>query len=115
MLTDRVPDDRSSQPKIKPPWFKWKSIGFILPAVILLLGGGYRLSQSNAANRSAKFLTQPVERQTLPITISANGTMSAERAINLSPKTAGIVKTLLVKEGDLVTQGQVIASELGTA
>ena len=70
---------------------------------------GDRYYDTIGVKQNGKFLTQPVEWQTVPITISANGTMSADRSINLSPKTAEIVKTLLVKEGDRVTQGQVIA------
>lgn len=42
-------------------------------------------------------------------TLSANGTVEAERTINLSPKSAGYLKQLLVKEGDRVRQGQVLA------
>jgi HlyD family secretion protein len=53
--------------------------------------------------------TQPVERQNLNITVTANGTIEAERSINLSPKNAGIIKSLLVKEGDVVKKGQIIA------
>jgi HlyD family secretion protein len=53
--------------------------------------------------------TQPVERQNLNITVSANGTIEPERSINLSPKSAGIIKSLLVKEGDSVKKGQIIA------
>jgi HlyD family secretion protein len=53
--------------------------------------------------------TQPVERQNLNITVSANGKIEAERSINLSPKNAGIIKSLLVKEGDVVKKGQIIA------
>jgi HlyD family secretion protein len=108
MLADTVETDRSSQSK-SPPWYHWRRTRFALPLLLLFLGGGYVARTLNAANRGNQYLTQPVERQTLPISISANGTVSAERSINLSPKTAGIVKTLLVKEGDRVTQGQVIA------
>lgn len=54
-------------------------------------------------------LTVPVEQQSLPITLSANGTVKAERMINLSPKSAGYLKQLLVKEGDRVLRGQVVA------
>jgi HlyD family secretion protein len=53
--------------------------------------------------------TQPVERQNLNITVSANGKIEAERSINLSPKNAGIIKSLVVKEGDTVKKGQIIA------
>jgi HlyD family secretion protein len=51
----------------------------------------------------------PLERTNFSITVSANGTIEPERVINVSPKTAGILKKLLVKEGDVVKQGQVLA------
>ena len=53
--------------------------------------------------------TQTVERQDLKITITANGKIQPERSINLSPKNAGVIKTLLVKEGNFVKKGQIIA------
>ena len=56
-----------------------------------------------------KVQTAPVERSNLVLTVSANGTVQPEQLINVSPKTAGILKQLLVKEGDSVQQGQVLA------
>ena len=56
-----------------------------------------------------KVQTAPVERGSLTIAISANGTVQPEESVNVSPKTAGILKQLLVKEGDAVKQGQVLA------
>jgi multidrug efflux pump subunit AcrA (membrane-fusion protein) len=56
-----------------------------------------------------KVQTAPVERSNLSITITANGTVQPERSVNVSPKTAGILKELLVKEGDVVEQGQILA------
>ncbi len=53
--------------------------------------------------------TVPVERVSLPITVSANGTVQPERSVNVSPKTAGLLKSRLVDEGDRVQQGQVVA------
>jgi HlyD family secretion protein len=50
-----------------------------------------------------------VQRTNLMLTVSANGTVAAERSINISPKNAGVLKRLLVKEGDVVKQGQIIA------
>ena len=46
--------------------------------------------------------TQPVERQDLKITITANGKIEPERSINISPKNAGVINSLLVKEGGFV-------------
>jgi HlyD family secretion protein len=56
-----------------------------------------------------KLPTQSVQRQNLKITVSANGKIEAERSINLSPKNAGIIKSLVVQEGDTVKKGQIIA------
>jgi HlyD family secretion protein len=85
-----------------------------IPVVLLALGpggGGAKLLALTGNNRSpSDVLTQTVERKTIPIRISANGTVNANRSINLSPKSAGVIKTLLVKEGDRVRQGQVIAT-----
>jgi HlyD family secretion protein len=91
------------------PWYQHKYFKIGVPLAIVLIGGGVGMGKLRAPDRSAQVLTQGVERQTIPVTIAANGTVNAERSINLSPKTAGIIKTLSVKEGDRVTQGQTIA------
>jgi HlyD family secretion protein len=67
------------------------------------------LAASAQKNASQNRITRPVERQTLTMTIAANGTVKPERSVNLSPKTSGILKQLLVAEGDLVQQGQILA------
>ncbi|MBW4464465.1 MAG: efflux RND transporter periplasmic adaptor subunit [Pegethrix bostrychoides GSE-TBD4-15B] len=53
--------------------------------------------------------TVQVKRQTLPIVVTANGSVEPERSINVSPKTSGLLKRLLVREGDQVKAGQIIA------
>lgn len=50
-----------------------------------------------------------VQVQNLSIQIKANGVVSPIRKINLSPIEAGRIVELLVREGDRVTKGQVIA------
>jgi HlyD family secretion protein len=82
---------------------------------LLLLGGitigGFGIYRAIASSHSAqpRLLTATVEQQSLPVTITANGTITAERTINLSPKTSGYLKQLLVREGDRVRQGQIVA------
>ncbi|MGF1518969.1 MAG: efflux RND transporter periplasmic adaptor subunit [Nodosilinea sp.] len=53
--------------------------------------------------------TVPVQVQSLPVQIKANGLVQPLRKINISPKEAGSVTELLVREGDSVESGQVIA------
>ncbi|MDM9381716.1 efflux RND transporter periplasmic adaptor subunit [Chlorogloeopsis sp. ULAP01] len=93
--------------KKRTGWLSWLLI-------LLLLGGvGFAVYRQLVIvpNRNAKqrVLTAPVQRQSLPIAVSANGTVKPERSINVSPKESGVLKALLVKEGDTVKQGQILA------
>lgn len=91
--------------KFKPRWL----IGLLL--VGGLSAGGVGVYRAIAPSKSAQnqILTAPIERQNLSVAISANGTAQPERSINISPKTAGYLERLLVKEGDMVRKGQIIA------
>ncbi len=79
----------------------------------LLAGGGYfaytqyTTSQRREARRNLQ--TAAVERINAPETISANGTVQPQRSVNVSPKNSGILKELLVEEGDRVQEGQILA------
>ena len=89
---------------------KW-AIGLLVLA--LLLGGGYvaynqmTIAQRRELRRQVK--SAKVERQSLPVKISANGSVLPARSANVSPKSSGILKQLLVKEGDRVQEGQILA------
>jgi HlyD family secretion protein len=89
--------------------FNWKWLRFGLPAVMIVTMFGVRPILTGGKQSAENLATQTVERQTLPMTITANGAVEAERSINLSPKSSGVIKSLLVKEGDRVRQGQVVA------
>ncbi len=89
---------------------KW-AIGVVVLA--LMMGGGYvaysQITTSQRQERRSQIQSATVERQSLPVTISANGSVLPERSANVSPKSSGILKQLLVKEGDRVQQGQILA------
>ena len=95
---------------IKHKISKWL-IGLLI--LSSLMGGGYLLYRqmviSFAQTARSKMLTVPVKRETLPITILANGTIEAKQSTNVSPNTSGRLKSLLVKEGDYVKTGQILA------
>ncbi|MGJ5674007.1 MAG: efflux RND transporter periplasmic adaptor subunit [Nostochopsis sp.] len=88
--------------------FRWL-IGLLLLGGIA--GGGFGIYRVIAPSEKAQSqaLTAPVEQRSLQMTVTANGNVKAERTINLTPKNAGYLKQLLVKEGDSVNQGQIIA------
>ncbi len=88
---------------------KWWQIGIPVTLVLLKVSGVNPLAMLPGKPSNEAIVTPAVERKTVPVNIMANGTVNAERSINLSPKTAGVIKILLVKESDRVTRGQVIA------
>jgi HlyD family secretion protein len=57
----------------------------------------------------SKIQTAAVTRGNLTILVSANGTVQPESSVNVSPKNSGVLKRLLVKEGDFVKPGQIVA------
>jgi HlyD family secretion protein len=98
----------SKQPTPKRKGKKWSLRLFLL---FLLSGIGYLayrqvFSQPQGPQGMA---VVPLERTTFSITVSANGFVEPEQSINVSPKTAGIMTSLLVKEGDFVNKGQALA------
>ena len=93
----------------KPRMAKWL---LSLLTFSLIAGGSYlAYRQFVVSPQRVKQQTQivPVERQNLKITVSANGTVEPDYTINVSPKSAGIMTKLLVKEGDYVNKGQILA------
>jgi HlyD family secretion protein len=99
-----VPEVRK---KAKLNWLFWLFTVLVVGGISYIAYQQVVVLPSQQAKR--RVLTSPVERRTLPILITANGTVKPERSINISPKNSGILKSLLVKEGDFVTRGQIIA------
>jgi HlyD family secretion protein len=95
--------------------FKFKVPKWVLGllALGLLSGVSYvaygQITQANQQQARRNVQTATAERLSVPVTISANGTVQPERSVNMSPKNSGVLKQLLVKEGDRVTAGQVLA------
>jgi HlyD family secretion protein len=104
-------DEELDPPKRRRFSLKWWAIAFVIVGAIG--GGGYLIYQNFAVSQNRegrrKARTVDVEKVTLPISVSANGTVQPEMLINVSPKTAGRLKQLLVKQGDRVQVGQVLA------
>jgi HlyD family secretion protein len=83
--------------------------------VAIPLAGGlsylayYQLVTAPQQLAQSKIQTAAVTRGNLTILVSANGTVQPESSVNVSPKTSGVLKRLLVKEGDFVQPGQIVA------
>jgi HlyD family secretion protein len=88
-----------------------------LPIILSLMVGGvlvvglmtYKLVETPAPKSQVEKLTVPVQRETLAVEIKASGTVEPIQSVNISPKTPGRLTRLLIEQGMLVKQGQVLA------
>lgn len=92
--------------KKKPaPWL----IGLAAAGLVGVSGTTFVLTRANTPRQTPVDLTVPVQLKNMTLRISANGAVVPIQTVNLSPKTAGRLSTLLVEQGDRVQQGQIIA------
>jgi HlyD family secretion protein len=93
----------------KVNWPKPWVMGLVGAGVIGIGAGTFAWTKvNNPAIDLAKY-TVPVQSAPFSLRISSTGTITPVQSVNLSPKTAGVLKQLLVQQGDRVQQGQIIA------
>ncbi|SFI48349.1 efflux RND transporter periplasmic adaptor subunit [Halpernia frigidisoli] len=77
---------------------------------LLLLIMGIRYLVNSNSKKSDEFLTKTAIVQNMDDKVLATGTIVPREEIEIKPNIAGIINTILVKEGDHVTAGQLIAT-----
>lgn len=89
--------------------FAMKKIILII-VLLALAGGGWWWWRGRAENNEAPAYTEAtVERGDIRETVLATGTLEPQIRLELSSPTAGRVEEVLVKEGDTVKRGQIVA------
>jgi HlyD family secretion protein len=84
-------------------------IGLVTVGILGTATASYLVIRDRTTPPNLAAITVPVESQQLTVRITASGTVQPIQTVNLSPKNAGVLQKLYVKQGDRVTQGQVIA------
>jgi HlyD family secretion protein len=88
---------------------KWVWIGILLIIVIVT---GFLFMQGQGASRKAEAEKADAERVESPYAAIANGRVDVEGGlIQVAARRGGIVREVLVQEGDTVTAGQVLARQ----
>ena len=95
------------------PW--WQRPVLWLGVALLLGGaGGYVYwQQQQSAHTAPRFITEPVGRGNLTLTVAANGTLQPTRSVNIGSELSGTVRRVLVDVNDQIKKGQVLV-ELDT-
>jgi HlyD family secretion protein len=86
-----------------------RGIGCIVLVVLAIIVALVAINSNNSAATVKKTDTVEVTRGTLISGITASGTITADKLLNLSYSTTGNVTQVLVKTGDTVNAGQALA------
>ena len=101
------------EPAARPPWKRpalWIGIALLAAAAI----GVTAWQSSRRAAAAPSYVTEPVQRATLSVTVSADGTLQPTRSVSIGSELSGTVSRVLVDVNDRVKKGQVLV-ELDTA
>lgn len=84
-------------------------IGATIALVLAATAGGYFFFGQNKVDSDWKKNTVQVKRGPADIKVVATGIIRPEREVKISPKTTGLLKELLVRQGERVKTGQLLA------
>ena len=97
-----------------PRWFRRRSIWAGVAAAVLVIGGVSVWQSGQKAKAAPVYMTEPLKKGDITLTVSANGTLQPTRSVNIGSELSGTVKRVLVDVNDRVKAGQVLV-ELDTA
>ncbi|OYY95793.1 MAG: efflux transporter periplasmic adaptor subunit [Hydrogenophilales bacterium 28-61-23] len=95
-------------------WYRRPWVWSAALAVLLAVAGIVYWQIDKAAHAVPSYITQPVARGNLTLTVTANGTLQPTRSINIGSELSGTVLKVNVDVNDRVKKGQVLV-ELDTA
>lgn len=90
-------------------WRNKKFWGAIV-LVLIVLGAAFYYFKGKDNSAAPSYTTGKVERGNISTIITATGTINPVNYVDISTNVAGMLESVLVKENDHVTKGQVIAT-----
>ncbi|MES2583877.1 MAG: efflux RND transporter periplasmic adaptor subunit [Pseudomonadota bacterium] len=95
-------------------WWQKPALWIAIAALGLLAAGLAYWQMQKEADAQPVYVTEPVRKGNLTLTVLANGTLQPTRAVNIGSELSGTVKRVAVDVNDRVTKGQLLV-ELDTA
>jgi len=93
-----------------PAFFRNRAVWIVAVIVVALIGGGVFMSSQARAKKAEEAKAAAASAPKSPYVAIANGKADVEGGvIQVAARTSGIVRDVLVQEGDYVTKGQVLA------
>jgi len=101
-------------PAAKSVWWRRPSLWLAVALVAAGSGGFFYWQASQQRAAAPSFVTEPVTKGNLTLTVTANGTLQPTRLVSIGSELSGTVLRVLVDVNDQVKKGQVLV-ELDTA
>ncbi|HEY8744115.1 MAG TPA: biotin/lipoyl-binding protein, partial [Chloroflexota bacterium] len=89
----------------------WRAVILLLVTALLVGGAVYAYRVRTQAAATPTYSTVPVTRGDIAVGVNATGPVSTAASIPLTFKNSGLLTKVLVKPGDTVQAGQVLAQE----
>ena len=99
----------SRQAHSKSAGFFRRYRGWLLAAAALLVVIAVGLRLSGGSSSKVDYLIEPVVSGPITVTVSASGTLEPTRAVDVGSELSGTLESVLVRENDRVTKGQLLA------
>jgi HlyD family secretion protein len=90
------------------PWWRRTTPWLAVVVLAAAVGGGLAWQKREARQAAPVFVTEPVTRGDLQLSVSANGTLQPTRTVNIGSELSGTVARVLVDVNDQVKKGQVL-------
>ncbi len=97
-----------------PRWWQRTSLWVGVAALVVLAGGVTYWQAQQATKAEPVYVTEPLKKGDVTLTVSANGTLQPTRSVTIGSELSGTVKRVLVDVNDRIKAGQVLV-ELDTA
>ena len=91
-----------------PAWWQRRTLWIGLAVLAIGAAGLWWWSGQRAARQAPVYITAPIERGTVTLTVTANGTLNPTRSVTIGSELSGTVSRVLVDVNDAVKKGQVL-------
>lgn len=91
-------------------WWQRRTVWLLLALVLALAASLLWWQARRAAQAAPHWVTQPVSRGSVAVTVTANGTLQPTRSVNIGSELSGTVARVLVDVNDVVKKGQALVA-----
>jgi HlyD family secretion protein len=96
------------------PWWRRATLWISAAVVLAAIGGLLAWRASNQDAQAPRYVTTPLQRGNVAVSVTANGTLQPTRSVAIGSELSGTVARVLVDVNDVVKKGQLLV-ELDTA